>query len=133
MLLGRRLNEELIDELEARLIAADTGVAATTAIIDQLREAYRAGNTTSGDDALESLKGQLKARLAGADRSFAVAAVKPTVVLIAGVNGSGKTTSAAKIAKSLTDDGHSVLLAAADTFRAAATPVSAAISRQSRR
>ena len=120
MLLGRRLSEELIDEIEARLIAADTGVAATTVIIDQLRQAYLAGNTTRGDDALESLKRQLKTRLAGAERSLAVAAVKPTVILIAGVNGSGKTTSVAKIAKSFTNDGHSVLLAAADTFRAAA-------------
>jgi fused signal recognition particle receptor len=73
-----------------------------------------------GEDAIEFLKARLKARLASGSREIAVAASKPTVVLVVGINGAGKTTSVAKIAKSLKDDGRSVLLAAADTFRAGA-------------
>ncbi len=120
-LLGdRSLNEALIDEIEARLLVADVGMATTTSIIEQLRQAYRAGSVAGGEGAIEFLKEQLKARWEAADRDLAFAAAPPTVILVAGVNGSGKTTSIAKIAKSLKDDGRRVLLAAADTFRAGA-------------
>jgi fused signal recognition particle receptor len=120
LLLGRALSDELITEIESRLITADVGVRATRSAIDGLRAAYRAGDITRGEDALEYLKGQLKSRWGKADRALATAPSPPTVILVAGVNGSGKTTSVAKIAKSLQADGRSVLLAAADTFRAGA-------------
>lgn len=120
LLLGRSLSEELIDEIEARLITADVGVRATTEIIDDLRRKFRAGEVKRGEDAIEFLKSSLKARFGAQDRTIATAAKKPTVVLVAGVNGVGKTTSVAKIARSLRDEGRSVLLCAADTFRAGA-------------
>lgn len=120
LLLGRSLSEELIDEIEARLITADVGVRATTEIIDDLRRKFRAGEVKRGEDAIEFLKTSLKARFGAQDRTIATAAKKPTVVLVAGVNGVGKTTSVAKIARSLRDEGRSVLLCAADTFRAGA-------------
>lgn len=120
LLRGRQLSEELIDEIERRLIAADVGVKATREIIGALREDYRAGKIAKGDEALEFLKRQLKARWTEEDRRLANAPTKPTVILVVGVNGAGKTTSVAKIAKSLRDEGRTVLLAAADTFRAGA-------------
>jgi len=120
LLRGQKLTEELIDEVERRLITADVGLKTTTVIITELRRAYRAGEMKAGEDALAFLKSQLKSHWTNADRSLAVAAVKPTVILVAGINGAGKTTSVAKIAKSLTDEGRTVLLAAADTFRAGA-------------
>ncbi len=120
LLRGRQLSEELIDEIERRLIAADVGVKATREIITTLREDYRAGRIAKGDEALDFLKAQLKARWSDEDRRIATAAERPTVILVVGVNGAGKTTSVAKIAKSLRDEGRTVLLAAADTFRAGA-------------
>lgn len=120
MLHGRALSEELIDEIESRLIAADVGVRATKEIIDALRRDFRAGRVPRGEDALAFLKSSLRSRWSPQDRSLAVAAAAPTVILVCGVNGAGKTTSVAKIAKTLRDEGRSVLLAAADTYRAGA-------------
>ncbi len=120
LLHGRDLSEDLIDEIEMRLITADVGVAATTEIIDALRSEFRAGRVARGEDAIEFLKGLLKQRWGDVETSLAATEHKPTVILVAGVNGAGKTTSVAKIAKSLRDEGRSVLLAAADTFRAGA-------------
>ena len=120
LLRGRQLDEALIDELEGRPIAADVGVKATREIVSRLRDAYRAGRIAKGDEALEFLKSSLKSRWGVEDRRLATAAAKPTVILVVGVNGAGKTTSVAKIAKSLRDEGRTVLLAAADTFRAGA-------------
>lgn len=120
LLRGRRLSEELIDQIEERLIAADVGVKGTREIVTALRDDFRAGRVERGEDALEFLKRQLKSRWGEADRRLAVADRRPTVILVAGINGAGKTTSVAKIAKALKDEGRSVLLAAADTFRAGA-------------
>lgn len=120
LLRGRQLSEELIDEIERRLIAADVGVKATREIIDALRADFRAARIERGDDALAFLKTKLKARWTDEERRIATATAKPTVILVVGVNGAGKTTSVAKIAKSLRAEGRSVLLGAADTFRAGA-------------
>ena len=120
LLHGRPLSEELIDEIEVRLIAADVGVKGTREIVDALRRDFRAGRVPRGEDALVFLKQTLKARWGPQDRTLATAATKPTVILVCGVNGAGKTTSVAKIAKTLRDEGRSVLLAAADTYRAGA-------------
>lgn len=116
---GRTLSEELIDEVERRLVSADVGVRAAREITGELRAEFRSGRVPRGEDAIEFLKARLKDRLGGA-RGIATAAARPTVVLVVGINGAGKTTSVAKIAKSLRDEGRTVLLAAADTFRAGA-------------
>src|SRR3954462_5683237 len=116
---GRKVDQSFLDDLEARLIQADVGVVATGKIIDRVREAY--GDKTADEDLLEFVKGELKALLADPrPGTLAVAPTKPSVYLIAGVNGSGKTTSIAKLAQRLKNEGKSILLAACDTFRAAA-------------
>jgi len=125
MLHGRTLSEELIDEVERTLVSADVGVKAAREIAAELRAEFRSGRVPRGEDAIEFLKARLKERLGPAGpgsggRGIATAPSRPTVVLVVGINGAGKTTSVAKIAKSLRDDGRTVLLAAADTFRAGA-------------
>ena len=95
LLLGRTLSEELIDEIETRLIAADVGVKATRELIDGLRKEFRSGTVARGEDALEYLKRQLKARWPEGSRAIHIAEKSPTVVLVVGVNGVGKTTSVA--------------------------------------
>src|SRR4051794_3423953 len=116
---GRKVDQSFLDDLEARLIQADVGVVATGRIIERVREAY--GDKTADEDLLQFVKGELKALLADPrPGTLAVAPRKPTVYLIAGVNGSGKTTSIAKLAQHLKDEGKTILLAACDTFRAAA-------------
>jgi len=120
MLMGRVLNDELLEELEARLIQADLGVQTTQKLIGDLRSAYKEGKIKSGDEVMEYLKSHLAEMWPEADRRIHFAESGPTVILVAGINGAGKTTSIAKIAKALTDDGRKVLLGACDTFRAAA-------------
>jgi fused signal recognition particle receptor len=116
---GRKVDQALLDDLEARLIQADVGVAATTKIIERVREAY--GEKTADENLILFVKRELKALLDDPQAgTLAKAPRKPTVYLIAGVNGSGKTTSIAKLAQRLKDEGNSILLAACDTFRAAA-------------
>lgn len=120
LLVGRKLSDDVIDELELRLIQADVGVSTTTRLIDQIREQYKAGKITQGDEVIEFLKTELKSYWPVDDRAIVTADSKPTVVLVSGINGAGKTTSVAKITKSLRDEGRTVLLAACDTFRAGA-------------
>ena len=120
LLTGRRLDDEVVDEIEARLIAADVGVRAATEIVEELRDSVRKGELERGEDAIDFLKSRLKSRWDDDIPEIATAASPPTVVLVVGVNGVGKTTSVAKIAHSLRSDGRSVVLAAADTFRAGA-------------
>jgi fused signal recognition particle receptor len=120
MLSGRKLDAELLDELEAMLIQADIGVASAMKIIEDLQEASRAGRVKSGDDVIEFLKAELKTYWPECDRSIHFAEGGPTVILVAGINGAGKTTSIAKLAYQFHREGKKVVLAAADTFRAAA-------------
>jgi fused signal recognition particle receptor len=116
---GRKVDQSFLDDLEARLIQADVGVKATQRIIDRVREAF--GDKTADEDLLAFVKGELKDLLEDPrPGTLAVSRTKPTVYLIAGVNGSGKTTSIAKLAQRLKDQGQSIILAACDTFRAAA-------------
>jgi fused signal recognition particle receptor len=116
---GRKVDQSFLDDLEARLIQADVGVKATARVIDRVREAY--GDQTADENLLEFVKGELKGLLADPrPGELSVAAKGPTVYLIAGVNGSGKTTSIAKLAQRLKDQGKTIVLAACDTFRAAA-------------
>lgn len=120
VLLGRRIDEDLLRELERRLIAADVGVKTATRLVKDIRADFNAGRISTGDEVLDHLKRDLKALWPDEDRRLNLAQSPPTVILVAGVNGAGKTTSIAKIARSLTAQGHTVLLAAADTFRAGA-------------
>ncbi len=116
---GRKVDQSFLDDLERRLIQADVGVAATARIVDKVRQEF--ADKSADENLLDLLKNELK-RLLDDPRpgTLVVAAKRPTVYLVAGVNGSGKTTSIAKLAQYLKDRGNSILLAACDTFRAAA-------------
>jgi fused signal recognition particle receptor len=115
---GRKLDEELLEEIEETLLRADVGVATSARLIDQLREAGKRGEVREGEQVLPFLKKHLAERLAAG--TIVSAPEKPTVILIVGVNGSGKTTSIAKLAGWLQGQGKKVVLGAGDTFRAAA-------------
>ncbi len=113
-----KVDEELLEELEEILITADVGVNVTESILDSLREKIRKEKTTDPMEVKAALQELLREKVGegeGLDLS-----TTPAVILVIGVNGVGKTTSIAKIANLLKKDGKSVLLAAADTFRAAA-------------
>jgi fused signal recognition particle receptor len=114
----RPLDEDTIEELETRLLTADVGVDATTWLINQMREFHKYAQSPTAADALtQAALGLMKS----VEAPLSVAtAQKPFVILVLGVNGTGKTTTVGKLAHRLKRDGHSVLLAAADTFRAAA-------------
>jgi fused signal recognition particle receptor len=116
---GRKVDQAFLDELESRLIQADVGVASTTRLIERVRERY--ADKTADEDLLAFVKAELKGLLEDPrPGALAVASKRPSVYLIAGVNGSGKTTSIAKLAQRLKDEGRTILLGACDTFRAAA-------------
>jgi fused signal recognition particle receptor len=121
---GRRgITEETWDELEEGLLLADVGVGVTSNLLDDLRTRVKAKELTEPDELLDALRGDMKDQLAGADRSLHYEVVEdgsPNVWLFVGVNGVGKTTTIGKVANQQKADGRSVLLAAADTFRAAA-------------
>ena len=113
-----KVDQAFLDELEKRLYLADVGTQATRLIVDRVRQAFRDKEITGEIE--EFVKKQLRELLADAAPGINYQPSGPTVVMIAGVNGSGKTTSIAKLAKQLQSEGKKVLLAACDTFRAAA-------------
>ncbi len=118
-----RLDEDTWEEIEDSLITADVGIDATREIVDRLRERTRVLGTRTGEELQALLAAELVNALdPGLDRSLRTAPKEgvPAVVLVVGVNGAGKTTTCGKIARVLVADGRSVLLGAADTFRAAA-------------
>ena len=119
-LFSKAVDADAVKALEQILIEADVGVTSTEKIIAKLQEAVKAGKVDSSNDLLEELKRQLKERLGGEAPKLRKASSGPTVILMVGTNGVGKTTSISKLAKKLAGDGHKVLLAASDTFRAAA-------------
>lgn len=116
---GRLVDEPFLEELRAALIRTDMGPAAAEAIVVDVRERLRA-RVVDPEVVLDSIRSQLLVRLAPAEAGLKVAATGPTVILVTGVNGSGKTTSIAKLARRFTRDGKRVVLGAGDTFRAAA-------------
>ncbi len=116
---GRKLDEAFLDELEAVLYQADLGPVGTQ-VVDALKAAWRSREVKEVAEVPAFLRRQLLALLAGAEAPLAAAGRPPTVILVVGVNGSGKTTSIAKLTAHLRGMGHSVLLGAGDTFRAAA-------------
>ncbi|HEV2766155.1 MAG TPA: signal recognition particle-docking protein FtsY [Acidimicrobiales bacterium] len=114
------IDEETWEELEEALIRADVGVKTTTTLLEELRAEVAEKHITEPEALLAQLKGDLKARLAVADRSLHYEPGAPNVWLFVGVNGVGKTTTIGKLAKIQQADGRSVVMAAGDTFRAAA-------------
>lgn len=122
MLTGKPLSPELLRDLERAMIQADIGIKTAVEIRKDIQAGWERGEIADGDAALQYLKDQLQAYYPKEDRYLhqAPPGQGPTVILVAGINGSGKTTSIAKITKSLRDEGKTVLLAACDTYRAAA-------------
>jgi len=118
---GRVIDQAFLDDLEDILLKADIGVAKSEEIVAELKRRYKAGEVAPGQELLAFLKQSLRTELASpAAEELAWAPSGPTVVLIVGVNGAGKTTTIAKLAKRFKDQGRSVLIAAGDTYRAAA-------------
>jgi len=116
-----KLDDDLLDELETALITADVGVGATTALVEGLRKRMKAREFTDANALLTALRAELIAILQPVAKPLVIdRTAKPFVVLTVGVNGVGKTTTIGKLAKRFKDDGHSLMLAAGDTFRAAA-------------
>ena len=117
---GQAIDENILNNLEDTMLAADMGPAVVTALINDVRTAWQKGRLSETQDILPHLRERVIERWPEQDRKLARAETKPTVVLVTGVNGSGKTTSIAKLAKHLTDQGDKVMVAACDTYRAAA-------------
>ena len=118
--LGRNIDEDLLDELEETLISDDIGVEMTDRLLSDLRQAYRGRQIAKSEDILPFLKEHMKSYWPEQDRQLRIAESGPTAILVAGINGSGKTTSIAKLAYVLSRDNKKVIVAACDTFRAAA-------------
>jgi fused signal recognition particle receptor len=116
----RNIDDALIDELEEKLISDDLGVETTEKLISDLRAAYKDRQISTTDQIVPFLKEKLKTYWPREERQLRIAASGPTVILVAGVNGSGKTTSIAKLAYILSRNDKKVIVAACDTFRAAA-------------
>ena len=116
-----RLDDDLLDEIETALLTADVGVPATTALVEDLRKRMKAREFTDANALLAALRADLIALLRPVAKPLLIdRAAKPFVILTVGVNGVGKTTTIGKLAKRFKDEGHSLMLAAGDTFRAAA-------------
>src|SRR5688572_6728410 len=115
---NRRVDRDFLAKLEEQLYLADVGVQATAQIVERVRQGFL--DREVGDDVKEFVRQQLRDMLADPEGGIRWQPTGPTVIMIAGVNGSGKTTSIAKLANRLKGDGKKVLVAACDTFRAAA-------------
>lgn len=129
---GASVDERLFEELEGALISADAGLDATQKLLSRLRAQAKKERIESPAALKEALAAELGELLAPLERPFEIAAHKPFVIMVAGVNGTGKTTSIGKLAKWLQRQGLSVLLAAGDTFRAAAREQLAAWAERNR-
>ncbi len=117
--IGRKaLSDEALEELETALIAADVGVPATAHLLADMKQRWKRQDADS--DPRDALRASLAALLAPLEQQLEIGSARPFVIMLAGVNGAGKTTSIGKLAKYLQGQGYSVLLAAGDTFRAAA-------------
>lgn len=117
---GRKIDEPLLEELSDAMLAADMGPRAVTSIQKEIRDAWKAGQVKEAQDILPFLKKRIATTWSPADRALKLAPSGPTVIFVVGINGSGKTTSVAKLCNHLKKQGKSVLLGACDTFRAAA-------------
>lgn len=118
--IGVKVDEALFEELETALLMADAGVDATTYLLDALRQKVRSERLTDAQQVKAALRTLLIELLTPLEQSMVLGRAQPLVMMIAGVNGAGKTTSIGKLAKHLQSFNQSVMLAAGDTFRAAA-------------
>jgi fused signal recognition particle receptor len=117
---GGVIDDALFEDLEVALISADVGMPATQALLAALRDRIKLNGLKTAEEVREALKDELALRLAPCEGELKLDAAKPLVMMVAGVNGAGKTTSIGKLSHWLADRHKSVLLAAGDTFRAAA-------------
>ena len=121
LVLGKKvIDDELLEELESQLIMADVGVDATTKIIDNLTDGVKRKELADGDALYGALQKQLRELLTDVEQPLEISGKSPFIILVVGVNGVGKTTTIGKLAKRFQSEGKSVMLAAGDTFRAAA-------------
>jgi fused signal recognition particle receptor len=117
---GRKIDAEVLDELETRLLTADVGVEATSQILEELRKQVARKELDDVDKLIAALTDAIVAILLPCQRALDISRQKPFVLLVVGVNGSGKTTTIGKLARRFADARKQVVLAAGDTFRAAA-------------
>ena len=117
---GTRIDDALYEDLETALLLADTGVSATEFLLNDLKRRVKEQRATEPSQVKALLQDAITDMLTPLEKSLVVGEYHPTVIMVAGVNGAGKTTSIGKLTKHLADAGATVLLAAADTFRAAA-------------
>ena len=115
-----KIDDELLEELEATLLMADCGIDATQWLLAELKSRVKRDKLDTPEQLKEALTDLLQTLLLPLEQPLDVAAARPFIIMIAGVNGAGKTTSIGKLAHHFQRQGHSVLLAAGDTFRAAA-------------
>lgn len=115
----RKVDEELLEELEEILIMSDIGLDTSVSIISNLRDTIKKENIKDAEEVKQALREEMKKILEIQDTSLTLQ-TKPSIILVVGVNGVGKTTSIGKIANRLKKDGKKIVIAAADTFRAAA-------------
>lgn len=121
LFLGKKIiDDELLEDIETRLLTADVGVEATAVIIQSLTQKVARKQLTDADALYKSLQAELAAMLKPVEAPLVITENKPFVILVVGVNGAGKTTTIGKLAKKLQLEGKKVMLAAGDTFRAAA-------------
>jgi fused signal recognition particle receptor len=121
LFLGKKtIDDELLEDIETRLLTADVGVEATAVIIQSLTQKVARKQLTDADALYKSLQAELTAMLKPVEAPLVIAQKTPFVILVVGVNGAGKTTTIGKLAKKLQLEGKKVMLAAGDTFRAAA-------------
>ena len=118
--IGKKIDEQLLDDLEFALIEGDMGPEAVAGLIDEVRAAWKGRKLLEAQEIVPFLKERIAATWSESDRAIHFAAEGPTVIFVVGINGSGKTTSVAKMAAHFKKSGKSVQLAACDTFRAAA-------------
>jgi fused signal recognition particle receptor len=121
LLPGRKIDAGILDDLETRLITADVGAEATRRILDELRKRVDRHELADVDALLKALQDAMLDILTPVEKPLAIDRnIRPYVILVVGINGAGKTTTIGKLARRLLAEGHSVMLAAGDTFRAAA-------------
>ncbi len=117
---GTKIDDDLYEELETALLMADAGVQATEYLLKDLKQRVKDTGTTEPSAVKALLAASIAELLKPLEKPLTIGAHKPTIIMVTGVNGAGKTTSIGKLTRHLSDSGASVLLAAADTFRAAA-------------